>query len=174
MKQLTSNKLKICLQSSIILIAIAAGILATINYNPYLLKPLIKSGLPLNYLSGLPILGDAVRSAETPQISVQELKKLIDSKVTDFFLVDVREPEEYDTAHIPDAVLVPLTDIQKGIGVTKIKSLIVGKKLITYCSVGKRSHRALELLRKTGIEGKNVSGGIEEWREKIDQSMPEI
>jgi rhodanese-related sulfurtransferase len=174
MKQLTSNKLKICLQSTIVLIAIAVGILAGVNHNPYSLKFLIKAGLPLNSFSELPILGDAVRAAEAVQISVQELKKLIDSKVTDFVLVDVREQEEYETAHIPDAVLVPLTDIQKGVGITKIKSLIVGKKLITYCSVGKRSHRALELLRKTGIEGKNVSGGIEEWREKIDQSMPEV
>ncbi|HLO88435.1 MAG TPA: rhodanese-like domain-containing protein [Nostocaceae cyanobacterium] len=142
-------------------------------YNPDILKLLIQAGLPLNYLSGLPVLGDAIRAAEAPQISVQKLKQLIDNEDKNLLLIDVRSPEEYEYGSIPTAILVPLTDIEQGKGIDKIKSLIPGHKLVTYCSKGPRSNKALELLRKAGIEGANLQGGIYEWRAKIDPSMPE-
>lgn len=167
-------KLKIWLRICMWLIITFGILLSIIIYNPNILKPLIQSRIPLNHLSGLPILGNAIRAANNPQITVQELKKLIDSKNPQILLIDVRSPEEYEYTHIPGAILVPLTDIEAGIGIKKIKALIPEHKLITYCSVGIRSNKALELLKAEGITGKNVQGGIHEWREKIDLSMPEL
>jgi adenylyltransferase/sulfurtransferase len=155
-------------------IIISGILMVVIIYNPDLLKPLIQSGVPLTNFSGIPVLGDAIRAANTPQITVQELKKLIDDKDQSFVLVDVRSLEEYEYTHIPGAIFVPLTDIEQGTGITKIKSLISGHKLITYCSVGKRSNKALELLKNAGIDGTNVKGGIHKWRENVDPSMPEL
>ncbi|MBD2293498.1 hypothetical protein H6G06_08345 [Anabaena sphaerica FACHB-251] len=156
-------------------LGITNGILmAVVIYNPHLLKPLIQAGIPLTNLCGIPVLGDAVRAANTPQITVQELRQLIDNKDPKLLLIDVRSLEEYEYTHIPGAIFVPLTEIEQGRGINKIQALITGNRLITYCAVGKRSNKALELLKKAGIEGTNVKGGIHEWREKIDPSMPEI
>ncbi|MEI6443841.1 MAG: rhodanese-like domain-containing protein [Nostocales cyanobacterium ELA583] len=72
---------------------------------------------------------------------------LILSKNPQLLLIDVRTPAEYEYTHIPGAMLVTLTDIQAGSGSKKIKSLIPRHQLVTYCSVGVRSNKALELLR---------------------------
>lgn len=163
-------KLKFLLRLFIWLIISGGILIAVVLYNPEIIKPLINAGIPLSKLSGIPILGDAVRAANTPQITVQELQQLIDNQDSSFVLVDVRSLEEYEYTHIPGAIFVSLTDIEKGAGIEKIKSLIPGKRLITYCAVGKRSNKALELLKNAGINGTNVKGGIYEWREKIDPS----
>jgi rhodanese-related sulfurtransferase len=156
-------------------LVITSGIFtAAVIYDPDLLKPLMHAGISLNKFSSIPVLGDAIRAANTPQITVQELKYLIDNKDRSFVLVDVRSLEEYEYTHIPGAIFVPVTDIEDGMGIQKIKSLIEGHKLITYCSAGKRSNKALELLKNAGIEGKNVKGGIHKWREKVDPSLPEL
>jgi len=154
--------------------AIAVSILAYVIYHPNSLKPLIQAGLPLDSLSSIPVIGDSIRAAEAPQISVQALKQLIDSKAANFILVDVRTPEEYSDAHIPGAVSIPLAEIEQGIGIAKIKALTPSHQVITYCTAGKRSNKALELLRKARIQSSNVNGGIRDWRKQIDPSMPEI
>ncbi|MBK1987230.1 hypothetical protein A0J48_006725 [Sphaerospermopsis aphanizomenoides BCCUSP55] len=153
---------------------ISGMVMAVAIYNPELLQPLIKAGIPLTNLSSLPVLGDAIRASNTPQITVQELKQLIDRQDPKFLLIDVRSLDEYEDVHIPGAIFVPLTDIEQGTGIKKIKLLMPGHRLITYCSVGKRSNKALELLKESGIEGANVQGGIHEWREKIDPAMSEV
>lgn len=56
-------------------------------------------------------------------------------------LVDVRSPQEYATDALPDAVNVPLQDIQAG-----IQQLDVGKPVIVYCASGMRSQQAAQLL----------------------------
>jgi len=160
--------LKTVLRVCLWLFITTTGLLAFIIYDPDILSPLIKTGLPLDQISGLPILGNAIRTAESPQISVQELKELIDTKATNFVLVDVRTPAEYQLAHIPGAILVPLTDIENGTGIAKIKSLVHGHRLITYCSTGFRSHQTLAILRRMGIQGTNLTGGIQAWRQEID------
>ncbi|HLP88984.1 MAG TPA: rhodanese-like domain-containing protein [Nostocaceae cyanobacterium] len=148
--------------------------LVSIIYNPDILKIFINAGLPLHSLSDLPILGDAIRAAEAPQITVQEMKQLIDNQDKRLLLIDVRTPEEYEYSHIAKAINIPLSDIEQGRGIKQIKSLLPGRKLITYCSKGSRSNKVLELLRKKGIQGTNLKGGIDEWREKIDPSIPEL
>jgi adenylyltransferase/sulfurtransferase len=142
--------------------------------HPNFVKIFIQFGLPVDSLSSLPILGNAILAAEAPQITVQELKQIIDSKNDKLLLVDVRSPEEYEDSHISGAILVPLTDIENRTGIKKIKSLIPGHRLITYCSTGVRSNKAIELLKQQGIQAKNLTGGIREWRQKIEPSMPEI
>ncbi|MBW4490488.1 MAG: hypothetical protein KME12_22140 [Trichocoleus desertorum ATA4-8-CV12] len=154
--------------------AIAVSLLAYVIYHPDALKPLIQTGLPLGSLSNIPLIGDSIRAAEAPQISVQALKQLIDSKATNFILIDVRTPEEYSDVHIPGAVSILIAEIEQGSGIAKIKALAAERQVITYCTAGKRSHKALELLRKAEIRGSNVNGGIRAWRKQIDPSMPEI
>jgi adenylyltransferase/sulfurtransferase len=157
-------------------LAAALGTVAAVivvGHNPDLLVPLIKAGVPLKWASNYSgLVRFAVKRAETPQISSQELKQLIDSKATDYLLVDVRTPEEYNLSRIPGAVNIPLTEIEKGSGINKIKSTLNGRRLIAYCTHGYRSGVALVKLKDAGINGTQYSGGIKEWTEKIDPSLP--
>jgi adenylyltransferase/sulfurtransferase len=116
---------------------------------------------------------EAQRLMAIQEMTVQELKQLLDSDTKDFVLLDVRNPNEYEIAKIPDAVLVPLPDIEQGSGVEKVKQLLNGHRLIAHCKMGGRSAKALGILKESGIEGINVKGGITAWSREIDPSVPE-
>ena len=156
-------------------VALALGVVGAVGavrYNSDLLRPLIKAGVPLAVASDMPMIGYAIQEASEPMISVQQLKQLLDSKDQNYLLVDVRTPEEYKLSHVPGAVLVPLQDIEQGKGIREIKSQLNGRKLLAYCTSGKRSARALVVLHKAGITGTKVEGGIKAWTKEIDPSLP--
>lgn len=155
----------------VVVVGIVAAVLA-VRYNPDLLRPLIQAGVPLAVASDWPVLGYAIQEAEMPQMTVQELKQLIDSKATNYVLLDVRTPDEHKLSSIPGSVLVPLQDLDQGKGIDQIKSMSKGRQLIAYCTSGKRSARALVLLHKAGIKGTKLQGGIKAWTEQIDPSLP--
>ncbi len=113
------------------------------------------------------------RQKEMSEMTVQELKQLFDSGATDYVLLDVRNPNEYEIAKLPGSVLVPLSDIENGKGVEKVKELLNGHRLIAHCKLGGRSAKALGILKEAGIEGTNVKGGIDAWSKEIDSSIPE-
>ena len=107
------------------------------------------------------------------EIAVQELKKLIDSNSESFVLIDVRNVNERQIAHISGSVLVPLASIEDGTGIPQIRSLIENKRLIVHCKMGGRSIKALEILEIFGIVGTNLKGGINAWSQQIDVSIPQ-
>jgi adenylyltransferase/sulfurtransferase len=113
------------------------------------------------------------RQKEMQEITVQELKQLLDSGVKDFVLLDVRNPNEYEIAKLPGSVLIPLPEIENGKGVEKVKQLLNGHRLIAHCKLGGRSAKALGILKEAGIEGINVKGGISAWSKEVDPSVPE-
>jgi len=111
---------------------------------------------------------------EIKEITVRELKEIIDSpEFANYLLIDVRNPNEYDIAKIPGAILIPLPDIESGQGVEKVKQLLNGHQLIAHCKMGGRSAKALAILAQNGIDGLNVKGGINAWSQEIDQSIPQ-
>lgn len=107
------------------------------------------------------------------EITVTELKALLDSTAKDYILVDVRNPNEYDIAKIPNSVLIPLSEIEDGKGIDKIKDLLNGNRLIVHCKMGGRATKALGMLKEAGIEGVNLKGGINAWSQEIDPSVPQ-
>lgn len=113
------------------------------------------------------------RQKEMSEMTVQELKQLFDSGATDYVLLDVRNPNEYEIAKLPGSVLVPLSDIENGKGVEKVKEMLNGHRLIVHCKLGGRSAKALGILKDAGIEGTNVKGGIDAWSKEVDPSVPE-
>ena len=104
-------------------------------------------------------------------ISVRELKTLLDSGGDDIVLLDVRMPQEAEIATIPGAVLVPLDQIENGTAIEQVRELTAGKRLYAHCKLGGRSAKALIALKREGIEGTNVSGGIDAWSQEIDPSV---
>ncbi|GBE90761.1 molybdopterin-synthase adenylyltransferase MoeB [Nostoc cycadae] len=116
---------------------------------------------------------EAKQQQEIAEMTVTELKALLDSGAKDFVLLDVRNPHEYDIAKIPGSVLVPLPDIENGNGVAQVKEILNGHRLIAHCKMGGRSAKALSILKDAGITGTNVKGGITAWSREVDPSVPE-
>jgi rhodanese-related sulfurtransferase len=114
---------------------------------------------------------EEAQKAALAEMTVLELKALVDQGLPNTVLIDVRNPNEYDIARIPSAVLIPLPDIEAGPGVEKVRSLLNGRQLIAHCKMGGRSAKALGILREAGIEGINVKGGINAWSQEIDPSV---
>ena len=116
---------------------------------------------------------EAKQKADIKEMSVSELKALLDSDKDDYFLLDVRNPNEYEIAKIPGSTLIPLGEIENGDGVVKLKAMLNGHNLMAHCKSGMRSAKALAILKEAGIEGTNVKGGILAWSKEIDSSVPE-
>jgi adenylyltransferase/sulfurtransferase len=138
-------------------------------------RPVIEKLIDYEQFCGIPQAKqqEAKEQMELAEISVKELKELIDSGADDFVLVDVRNPNEYQIAKIPGSVLVPLPDIEQGSGVAKVQEILNGHRLIAHCKMGGRSAKALGILKEAGIEGTNVKGGITAWSREIDPNVPE-
>jgi rhodanese-related sulfurtransferase len=104
-------------------------------------------------------------------ISVRDLKTLLDEGGPGLVLIDVRNPPEADIAVIPGSILIPLDRIESGEAVEEVRRLAEGKTLYVHCKMGGRSAKALIALKRHGIEGVNVSGGIQAWSQEVDPSV---
>ena len=146
-----------------------------LKLRPNPVRPVIEKLIDYEQFCGIPQakLQEAQQRSAIPEMSVTELKQLLDSGTNGFVLVDVRDPNEYEIAKIPGAVLIPLPDIEEGKGVEKVKEVLNGHKLIALCKVGVRSAKALGILKTAGIEGVNVTGGITAWSKEVDPSVPQ-
>jgi sulfur-carrier protein adenylyltransferase/sulfurtransferase len=101
------------------------------------------------------------------EVTVQELKKLMDSKA-DFQLIDVREPHEYDICNL-EGELIPMSDIPGN-----VDKIAKDKQVVLHCRSGKRSGDMLLWLEKNhGFTNLyNLKGGILAWAREIDPEFP--
>ncbi|MBD0308157.1 MAG: molybdopterin-synthase adenylyltransferase MoeB, partial [Microcoleus sp. T1-bin1] len=136
-----------------------------LKLRPNPVRPVIEKLIDYEQFCGIPQAKaqEASQQTQIPEMTVTQLKELIDSGAKDFVLLDVRNPNEYQICQIPGSVLVPLPDIEHGAGVAKVKELLNGHRLIAHCKMGGRSAKALGILKEAGIEGINVKGGITAW-----------
>ena len=105
------------------------------------------------------------------EIGVEQVKQMMDNKQT-FRLVDVRESSEYDICKIGGAILIPLGDIEAK-DPSKLNRLKQDEQIVLHCKAGVRSMKALKALQEMGFKNlKSMRGGINEWSEKIDSSVP--
>ncbi|NMG06208.1 molybdopterin-synthase adenylyltransferase MoeB [Brasilonema sp. UFV-L1] len=145
-----------------------------LKLRPNPVRPVIEKLIDYEQFCGIPQAKaqEEKQQMETSEITVNELKQLLDSGTNDFVLLDVRNPHEYEIAKIPGSVLIPLSEIENGQGVTKVKELLNGHRLIAHCKSGMRSAKALGILKEAGVDGTNVKGGILAWSKEIDPSVP--
>ncbi|MBF2003587.1 MAG: molybdopterin-synthase adenylyltransferase MoeB [Synechococcales cyanobacterium C42_A2020_086] len=139
-------------------------------------RPVIEKLIDYEEFCGIPQAkaAEAQQQASMEEITVQQLKEILDSGADDYVLLDVRNPNEYEIAKIPGSVLVPLPDIENGDGVAKVQEILNGHKLIVHCKMGGRSAKAIGILKeKAGIDGINVKGGINAWSQEVDPSVPQ-
>ena len=83
-------------------------------------------------------------------------------------VVDVREPHEYEICHLPNAKLVPLSEL-----LTRANEFDSSDEMVLYCHHGVRSRDAVEFMKGAGFRKiKSLRGGIDAWAEKVDPAMP--
>ena len=107
--------------------------------------------------------------AATPlagEITPERLKQRIDAG-EDLFVLDVRNPHEYQICRIPGTVLVPLPDLP-----ARLAEVPRDREVIVHCKSGMRSGKAIELLKASGYGNLvNLTGGILAWADKVDPGM---
>lgn len=82
------------------------------------------------------------------------------------FLLDVRDPGEYDTGHVPGAVNIPLNSLR-----SKIGELPKDRTIYAYCGVGQRAYYAVRALRCNGLDARNISGGIQMYQKNLEAAQ---
>jgi sulfur-carrier protein adenylyltransferase/sulfurtransferase len=101
-----------------------------------------------------------------PQITPVELKRRLDAG-EDVFVLDVREPHEYQIVNI-GAPLIPLGDLPN-----RLNELDPNREIVIHCKSGGRSQRAAEFLQKSGFQNVvNLAGGITAWATDVDPKLP--
>ncbi len=95
-----------------------------------------------------------------PDIPPVELKPLLANSSSACCLVDVREPVEYEEAHIAGARLIPLGQLEQ-----RVAEIDRSGSVVVMCQGGKRGAEAREKLTKLGFIGvRNLAGGILAWK----------
>jgi sulfur-carrier protein adenylyltransferase/sulfurtransferase len=127
--------------------------------------PTITKLIDYNEFCGIRGEEKAVDSA-VPQMQVEELKRRLDAG-DDVFVLDVREPHEYQICNI-GGYLIPLGDLPK-----RVHELDSSKEIVAHCRSGVRSGKAADFLRQAGFKKvHNLAGGILAWADRVDPSMP--
>ncbi len=129
-------------------------------------NPTIHELIDYQQFCGVGFPADSARDSDEPGISVEELKSRIDNG-DDLYLLDVREPNEYEIANL-GGHLIPLAELANRVG-----EIDPYKEVIVYCKTGGRSARAVQFLQNAGFSKvKNLLGGIDAWSRKIDPLLP--
>lgn len=108
---------------------------------------------------------------EALEIDAVEVKKMLDSG-RDFKLIDVREPSEYSICKINSATLIPLGEIEAK-DPARLNGLDQNDEIVLHCKAGVRSMKAANALIEMGFSNvRSMRGGILEWSDKVDSSVP--
>ena len=99
------------------------------------------------------------------QITPEEANKIIASG-EEHIILDVREQDEFEEGHIPNAILIPYTEIEN-----KAEDMIPDKEaqILVYCRSGRRSKIASESLAKLGYINVKEFGGIIDWPYEVEK-----
>jgi rhodanese-related sulfurtransferase len=90
------------------------------------------------------------------QISIQEAAAKRDAGA---FILDVREPSEWNQVHIPGATLIPLGELQQ-----RVNEVPKDQEVVVYCHSGNRSKTGADILAKAGYTNiSSMNGGIQDW-----------
>jgi sulfur-carrier protein adenylyltransferase/sulfurtransferase len=109
---------------------------------------------------------EAPAEVTTSEMQVEELKQRLD-RGDDLFILDVREPHEYQICNI-GGHLIPLGDLPR-----RVNELDTSKEIVAHCRSGVRSAKAVNFLRQAGFKKvHNLAGGILAWADRVDPSMP--
>jgi len=109
---------------------------------------------------------EAPVTTKVPEIQPEELKQRLDAG-EDIFILDVREPHEYQICNL-NGYLIPLGDLPK-----RVHELDSSREIVAHCRSGVRSAKAVDFLRQAGFRKvKNLAGGVLAWSDRVDPKLP--
>jgi molybdopterin/thiamine biosynthesis adenylyltransferase/rhodanese-related sulfurtransferase len=112
---------------------------------------------------------EAADAAAGSTISAKDLKDWMD-RGENIYVVDVREPNEYEIVSIPGATLIPKGEFLSGAALEKLPQ---DKRLVLHCKSGARSAECLAIVKNAGFsDAVHVGGGVLAWVSQIDPSLP--
>ncbi len=112
---------------------------------------------------------EAQLAASGSTISATDLKAMIDGDEK-IFLVDVREPNEYEIVSIPGSVLLPKDQFLSGAALERLPQ---DRRIVLHCKSGARSAECLAVVKNAGFaDAVHVGGGVLAWVNQIDPSLP--
>jgi len=115
------------------------------------------------------VSADAQEAAAGSTITAAELKAMLDSK-DDIFLIDVREPNEYEIVSIPGSVLIPKNKFLNG---SALERLPQDRRIVLHCKSGARSAECLAVVKNAGFsDAVHLGGGVLSWVNTVDPSLP--
>ena len=120
------------------------------------MKRIIPLLLALFLLTGC---GGTSADSSYQQISQEEAKEMMDTQ--EVIILDVREQDEYDSGHIPGAVLLPVGSIDEDTAAEVIPEK--DSTVLVYCRSGNRSKTASSALAELGYTNIYEFGGINTW-----------
>jgi sulfur-carrier protein adenylyltransferase/sulfurtransferase len=111
-------------------------------------------------------------TAETPmhpdEVTVQDMKRALETPALGIQVVDVREPDEFQIARVAGTTLLPLSELERRFGELKSEQTIY-----LHCKGGVRSLKAVQFLKQKGYRSvKSVRGGILAWSSEVDPGVP--
>ena len=122
----------------------------------------------IDYVQFCGIRGEEAPTTVTniPEITPRDLKSRLD-KGDDLYILDVREPHEYDICNL-NGHLIPLGELPQ-----RVHELDSSREIVAHCRSGKRSADAVDFLQKAGFRKIwNLKGGILAWSDDVDPSVP--
>jgi adenylyltransferase/sulfurtransferase len=112
---------------------------------------------------------EAQQAAAGSTITARELKAMQD-RGDNIFLVDVREPNEYEIVSIPGATLIPKGEFVSGAALERLPQ---DKRIVLHCKSGARSAECLAIAKNAGFsDAVHVGGGVLAWISQVDPSLP--
>jgi sulfur-carrier protein adenylyltransferase/sulfurtransferase len=112
---------------------------------------------------------EAQEAAAGSTITARQLKDMQDADES-IFLVDVREPNEYEIVSIPGSVLIPKGEFLSGAALERLPQ---DKRVVLHCKSGARSAECLAIVKNAGFsDAVHVGGGVLSWVATIDPSLP--
>ena len=112
---------------------------------------------------------DAQEAVSGSTISATDLKGMLD-RDDNIFLIDVREPNEYEIVSIPGATLIPKDQFLTGAALERLPQ---DKRIVLHCKSGARSAEALAIVKNAGFsDAVHVGGGVLAWVNQVDPSLP--
>ncbi len=112
---------------------------------------------------------EAQEAVQGSTITARDLKNMMDAG-ENVFVVDVREPNEYEIVSIPGATLIPKGEFVSGAALERLPQ---DKRIVLHCKSGARSAEALAIVKDAGFsDAVHVGGGVLAWVSQIDPSLP--
>jgi adenylyltransferase/sulfurtransferase len=115
------------------------------------------------------ISDEAAEAAIGSTITARDLKGMLD-RGDNIYLVDVREPNEYEIVSIPGATLIPKGEFLSGAALSQLPQ---DKQIVLHCKSGARSAEVLAVLKNAGFKDSvHVGGGVLAWVSQVDPALP--